>query len=64
MKPPEMGKEAYLFRLNGDKIRENCHGESLAGKTGGKNVGTPIMARRSPGYSPAYCSNAARISGQ
>jgi hypothetical protein len=38
-----MGKEAHVFRLSGEKIRQNHLDESLAGKTGGKNVGTPSI---------------------
>src|SRR2546425_10994203 len=36
-----MGKEAHLPRLSGEKTKQNHLDESLAGKTGGKNVGTP-----------------------
>src|SRR5438094_99016 len=35
-----MGKEAHLPRLSGEKTKQNHLDESLAGKTGGKNVGT------------------------
>jgi hypothetical protein len=41
MKSPGMGFLSHP-RLSGDKIRENLPGESLAGISGGKNVGTPI----------------------
>jgi hypothetical protein len=41
MKPPEMGKEAHLSRLSGEKIRQNHLDNPLAGILGGKNVGTP-----------------------
>jgi hypothetical protein len=34
-----------IYRLSGDKIRENLPGESLAGISGGKNVGTPNSYR-------------------
>jgi hypothetical protein len=36
-----MGKEAHPLRLSGEKTRQNHLNESLAGKAGGKNVGTP-----------------------
>jgi len=46
MKSPGMGKEAYLFWLSGVKMSDKSLDESLAGKMGGKNVGTP----RLPGF--------------
>ncbi len=36
-----MGKEAHQSRLSGEKTSYKSLEESLAGKTGGKNVGTP-----------------------
>ena len=44
MKLPGMGFLSHP-RLSGEKIRENLLGESLAGISGGKNVGTPIRLR-------------------
>jgi hypothetical protein len=41
MKPHEMGKEAHPLKLSGEKTRQNHLDEALAGKMGGKNVGTP-----------------------
>lgn len=51
MKSPEMGKEAYALRLSGEKTRQNHLDDFLAGKMGGKNVGTPIhMSSLSGGF--------------
>ena len=37
-------RKPIFSRRSGEKIRENRSGPSLAGKTGGKNVGTPFMS--------------------
>src|SRR5260221_13887731 len=46
-----MGKEAHLPRLSGEKTKQNHLDESLAGKTGGKNVGTHTHQLKDPGPS-------------